>query len=108
MDTYHSYVRPEIEFDSSLFVAEQECLIVQVTGDPAAALYIYSVYSPFVDIVNQYMTTGWAIVPPISQKEIASLLKDSSLASRNFTLPSSPSNFSTAVSISSSDNTRSI
>ena len=46
----------------------------QVSGNPAAALYIFSVDSPFVNLVNRYMSTGWAITPPDSESQVTSLL----------------------------------
>ncbi len=46
---------------------------------PGAALYIYSVDSPFVNLMNQYMSTSLAIMPPRSEGELISLFSNHSL-----------------------------
>ena len=38
----------------------------QRTGENIAALYIYSVFSPFENVVNEHMSTGLPIVPVTS------------------------------------------
>lgn len=45
----------------------------QPRGKLCAALYVYSVGSQFVNVVNQYMTSRSAIVPPRSETELISL-----------------------------------
>ena len=53
---------------------------------------MYSVDSPFVNYVNRYMSSGWAIKPPDSESEvISSLANHSSITNQSVTL-----NFSTA------------
>ncbi len=42
----------------------------QKTGHITAALYIYSAYSPFENVVNRYMSVGSAIVPITSMKQL--------------------------------------
>lgn len=56
-------------------------LIVQQTGRPAAALYVYSKYSPFEDVVNVYMSEGLPIVPPTSSGQLTGLLANHTLNS---------------------------
>ena len=43
-----------------------------------AALYVYSVDSPFVNVVNQYMSSAWSIVPPHSEAQVISLFSNHS------------------------------
>ena len=40
------------------------------TGAVVAALYVYSSYSPFEDMVNQYMSNGISIAPIISMDQV--------------------------------------
>ena len=44
----------------------------------SAALYIYSVDSPFVNLVNRYMSSALAIVPPQSEAQLISLFSNHS------------------------------
>lgn len=46
------------------------------TGEQAAALYVYSAYSPFEDVVNTYMTQGYPLVPPVTQNDYIGLLSN--------------------------------
>ena len=72
--------------DSSLLRLRAICQ-AQATGNPAAALYMYSVDSPFVNLVNQYMSTGWAITPPNSESQVTSLLANYSLITNQSVTP---------------------
>ena len=46
-----------------------------------AAMYIYAPGSPFESIVNEYMSLGIPIVPPMAKSEIISLLSSYSSTS---------------------------
>lgn len=61
----------------------------QVTTETAAALYMYSVDSPFVNYVNSYMITGRAIKPPIFESQLLSLLASNSSITNQSVTPSS-------------------
>ena len=48
---------------------------------------MYSVDSPFVNLVNRYMSTGWAITPPSSEGQVTSLLANYSLITNQSVTP---------------------
>lgn len=39
-------------------------------GQIAAALYLYSAYSPFENVVNRYMSDGWPVMPITSMDQL--------------------------------------
>lgn len=51
------------------------------SGEPVAALYVYSAYAPFEDLVNRYMNLGLPIQPESIGSEVnKSLANQSSTA----------------------------
>ena len=60
-------------------------LLGQRTGQTTAALYIYSAFSPFENVVNQYMSTGFPIVPITSMDQMDVVGNDSFVSLINST-----------------------
>ena len=77
----------------------------QPSSKLSAALYIYSVHSPFVHVVNDYMTSGRAIVPPHSEAQFISSFGDYSSWINNQSMKPSLSIPTTAVNVTFLDRT---